>query len=273
MKTRTILFGVLTAIILMAASCRTPDDPTKVTNFSLGRTIGNDNAVVASTTKLPSSAQTIYLSAEVTNPSNNAAIRVIWTKLPQSIIASEDFTGARNVSDPFDFDNKKPTSYFASKITRDGISWIEGEYKADVMLNGRKLNTVFFKIVSDSEAEAEDNKNIISRVMFGDSLDDDSQINKSLTRFTRTQDHIYIQVDLAGRRPGERLEVEVRYPKEDKGVNTFTTTTGNAEFYVFDLPLERFGRLWPDRLWPTGSFEVNVKVNGTVVSSPSFVVS
>lgn len=257
----------------MAASCRTPDDPTKINNIGVGRTIGTDNAIVAPTTKLPASAPTIYLSGEVVNPSSSAAIRVIWTKLPESIVASEDFTGMRSSSDPFDFDKTKPSSYFASKITRDGVSWIEGEYKAEVILNGRRLNSVFFKIVSDSEAEAQDNKNAISRVMFGDSLDDDRQINKSLTRFPRTQDHIYIQVDLSGRRPGERLEVEVRYPKEDRGVNTFTTTTGDAEFYVFDLPLERFGRIWPDRLWPTGAFVVDVKVNGTIVSSPSFVIN
>lgn len=274
MKTRSLLLGILAAVVLVAASCRAPKDNSQVSNFSVGRAIDTNNQVSVVSTQIPASAPSIYLSGQVNNPSQSALIRVTWVQLPNTVIASEDFNGNRNESHPFDFSKKAATSYFASKVDRSGISWPLGEYKADISLNGRKIDSAFFKVVTDSEAEAEANRKIIERVMFGDSLDEDhGQINKSLTRFGRTQDHIYIQVDMAGPQPGVKLEVQVRYPREDKEINTFTATAGNEESLVFDLPLERFGRMWPDRLWATGAYEADIRVNGTSASQVSFTVS
>lgn len=268
---RGVLLIFLCSFILTAAGCRGSQVSTQLTNLVIGREITSDNRALSPTDKISASSEKIYLSGKVSNPNKSTRVRVSWLKLPNQIIATEDFNGSNNGSNSFDFDRAKSSSYFASSIDRPGLAWTEGEYKAEVYLGSRLNQTLFFKIVSDSEAEEDNNRRIISRVSFGETIQGDL-IQDPTTTLTRSAGHIYIQIELSGRQPGNKIEATIRHLREDKVINTFTATTGESQSLIFDLPLERYGRLWTDRLWASGAYQVEVKVNGVSVLTPSFVV-
>jgi hypothetical protein len=273
-KPRGILVASILFVVLSAASCGPQTtDRTQITNLAIAREIGVDNQAILASDVVPASAPSIYLSGQVVRPVAGTKVRVSWLQLPNTTISTEDFSGSRSGGNLFDFDKTQTTSNFASKIDRTGIAWEEGEYRADAYLGNRLVDSLFFKVVSDSEADAANNKRVISKVSFGDSLSDNGHIAVSKTTFTRSTDHIYIQVALAGTQPGHKIEASVRYLKANQVINIFTTTTGRDDTLVFDLSLSQYGRLWTDKLWPSGGFQVDVKVNGTSATTPSFVIN
>lgn len=268
---RGILLVLICGFVFTAAGCRGTQESAQLSSLGIAREITSDNRTLSPTDKISASSEKIYLSGKVSNPNKSTRVRVAWLKLPNQIIATEDFSGVNSGSNGFDFDRTKANSYFASSIDRPGLAWVEGEYKAEVYLGSRLNQTLFFKIVSDSEAEEDNNRRIISRVSFGEAIEGDL-VKDPTTRLTRSASHIYIQIELAGRQPGNKVEATIRHLREDKVINTFTATTGESQSLIFDLPLERYGRLWTDRLWATGAYQVEVKVNGISVLTPSFIV-
>lgn len=262
---------VLCSVFLLAASCR-GGGAAEVGSLTVGREINANHQVVDNITTIPATAKSIYLSGLVKNPTNNTKIKVSWYRLPNFVIATEEFAGNKTSGTRYDYDRSQSSSYFASHIDREGLSWESGEYRADVFLSGRKSGSVFFKVVTDSEAEDANNANLLQSVKFGADLNTDGEIAVSKSAFDRSSEHIYIQVNLAASQTSPAVEAAVRLVGDQKPINTFTTNAGQQRTLVFDLPLERFGRNWNDRLWPAGGYQVEIKLNGTSVATPSFVV-
>lgn len=264
--------SIIIAFTLMAAGCNSGPG-TNITDIKVGLEITSDNRVNQELEVLPASAATIYLSGRINNTTDNSEVSVRWVQLPGTTLSTETFNGYRSNSNTFTFDNNFTTSYFASQIPRTGISWNQGEYRADVFLNGSHVGSRFFKIVSDSEAETQNNRARLSRVIFGNQLNAQNEVETSLTTFARNDAHIYTQVELSSSAPGTRVEASIRYLSSNLSVNTFTTTAGEDDTILFDLPLSRFGNLWNDGFWGAGGYEVEVKINGTAVEKLSFIVN
>jgi len=258
-------------LFLTAASCGN-SNPSRVDNVAIGVSVNPDNRVQTEIEAVPSSTPTIYLSGRVVGPTANTEVRVAWSRLDTGIIATESFDGTRGNGDLFNFDKSVTGSYFASQINREGIGWEQGEYKADVFLNGQRVTSRFFKVVTDSEADNINNSAKVRSVTFGSQLSSNNQIQTSQTSFSRNTDHIYTQINLNGSQPGTRIEARVRYLRQNLVVNNFTATAGQEQFILFDLPLSRFNILWSDRLWASGGYEVEIMVDGSTISTESFIV-
>ncbi|MFA5009657.1 MAG: hypothetical protein WC553_00290 [Patescibacteria group bacterium] len=240
---------------------------------SIATGITYDNQPENSLEQVPASATAIYLSAEIANPTKSTTVQVAWYQLPTTVIASEEFSGKRESGgNNLDFDYTKSTSWLASRITRTGLSWSLGDYRVEVSLNGNIAKTLFFKVVSDSEAEKASVEKIVSALRVGDALDDDNQLVAAKTSLARGTDNIHIAVTLTGAKAGSNLEVGVRFVKTDLVINSFSSVVSGSKTLIFSLPRDRFGRLWTDKLWPVGSFEVTAKLNGVIARTTTFVV-
>ena len=245
---------------------------TSIDQIALALAVDSVNQPTTLASVVPSSAEEIFVVGQINQPKDNTTARVRWIKLPNTILATEDFEGRRNQVAKFDFDETKASSFFASRITRPSVAWELGEYKAEVLVNGSLATSVFFEVVSDLAAEEENAKGLVRAISFGDALAGSDSLQTSKTTFTRSTPTIYIAVVPSTNAAGARLEMEVRHIRSGLTINTFTATLGNEESLIFDLPLSRYNRFWADRLWPTGSFEVVTKVNGIEIDSPSFTI-
>jgi hypothetical protein len=269
--------ALVTIIALGGARCGSSSNTATATvdipkaTISIGIKYTNEPEVILET--IPASSKTIYLSAEVVNPTRSTEVRVSWYKNSSQPIANETFSGKRvNSGNKLDFDYKQSSSWLASSVERPGLSWTLGEYRAEVYLNGKLAKTVFFTVVSDSEAEQSSASKAIQSISFGDIINDSDSIVAPKTTFARDTATIYLQLGIGIIQPSTTVEVGVRHVKSGILVNTFSSVVTNENNLLLSLPRDRFGRLWSDKLWPAGSFEVTVKVNGTVARTSTFVV-
>ena len=271
LQQRFVLACVCVAIALAAPACNRKDG-TSISDINTGTSIAFDNQVERPTDRIATSTKTIYLSARVTNPTAKTAVRVRWYQMPNTLIASEDFSGRKSGGGVFDFDRDKTASVMAASIEKDGLTWPLGEYRAEVWLNNKLFSTAFFTVVSDSEAEALSAQNLIKTVKVSDRLGDDDKISSSKSKFQRTANAIYIQVDVSGAPTGTQVRTTVRYVKDDLSVADISTSVLGDDSPVYTLSRERFGQLWPDRLWAAGSYEVSVYANGLLAKTYTFIV-
>lgn len=271
---RLIRLGVLllaTFFLLGAASCsRGPS--TNISDVAIATGINTQNVAENVLDEVPAGSEAIYLSAKVNSLTVSTQVEVRWYQLPSQLIAKDSFKGNRSQVQSFDFDRNVQGSYFASRIERQGVSWPIGEYRAEVFLNGQLVKTVFFNVISDIEAEQKALASKVQKIILGDALNSGFKVGEDKDVFARSTDNIYIQVNLAGVAPNTKVETNVRYIKEDQVIANFTSeVTGDKEL-VLTLSRERFGRLWADRLWPVGAFEVSVVIGGVQGKTRDFQV-
>ncbi len=276
MKTfHIILAGILIFVGLTGASCNRPqpNTTTDIAQAVITTGIKYDNQPENNLEEVGDSSPSIYLSAQVVRPTSATAIKVVWYKLPNQILATETFSGKRTDSrNQFDFNYKSNSSWLSSRIERPGLSWPAGDYKTEVYVGGSLSKTVFFRIVTDAEAEKQQLGRIITSLSFGDALTGDNEISSSKTYFSRTTPVIYIQVGISNAPAGTDLEIAVRQVKTDTLVNTFSSVVSGNDIVLFSLGKSQFGRFWSDKLWPTGSFEVAAKINQTTVRTANLII-
>lgn len=274
---KLVLIGLCAAVLLSGASCRpSTENLPSIGQVVLASAIKNNNEPSNDLEQVAAGTAVLYLTAEVQRPTKSTSVTITWFRLPNQIIATETFNGSRGGStsvNQTDFDQRYRSSWLASQVRRPGASWLLGDYKAEVELNGQLAKTLFFSVVRDSDADRESASQAISSLQFGDGLGDDNLIARSKTTFKRDADHLYVQLGLANSvQAGTDIEISIRYIREDLVVNTFSAVVGSDNTMLFDLNRDRFGKLWSDRLWPTGSFEVVVRVNGVVGRTVNFQI-
>lgn len=262
---------LISCLLLTAASCSRGME-TAIGGVAITTSVNVQNAPENNLAEVNASSEAIYLSARVDYPSTATQVQVRWYRLPSQLIAKESFTGRRSSTHPFDFDKGAGSSFLASRVEREGISWPTGEYRAEVFLGDQLAKTVFFKIISDAEAQQQAVANKVQQIQLGDTLNSQFKVDKDVAIFTRATNDIYIQVILVDINPNTEVKTSVRYIKEDQQVANFTSeVTGDKEL-VLTLSRERFGRLWPDRLWPEGVFEISVIIGGVQARTRTFQV-
>lgn len=268
---RSIVIFISLFVILGAASCSRGGE-TIIGDVAIATGVNVQNAPENDLTEVNASSEAIYLSARVDHPSSTTQVQVRWYQLSGQLIAKESFSGRRSSTHLFDFDKGASSSFLASRIEREGISWPTGEYRAEVFLGDQLVKTVFFKIISDAEASQQAVANKVQQIRLGDTLNSQFKVDKDVAIFTRATNDIYIQISLIDIGPNTEVKTNVRYIKEDQQVANFTSeVTGDKEL-VLNLSRERFGRFWPDRLWPEGAFEVGVIIGGVQARTRTFQV-
>lgn len=271
---RLLKFGSLTLVLLFtlgAAACSS-SNPTSIGQVAVTTGLGLYNQPANELSKVPTSAEKIYLSAEVLDSTRVTRTRVQWYRLPSQLLASEDFQGNRTGTNQFDFNKQAQSSYLASSISKSDVTWPLGEYRVEVFIDGALAKTVFFTVVTEQEASTSQLASIVRSVKTGDTLNGQFQLSGSETVFERATDHIYVQADIRGAQPGTDLTIKTRFVKEDRIFANFAYEIVDDEVIVVDLARSRFGKLWPDRFWPEGTFEATVLVNNVEVALHTFVV-
>lgn len=270
-----VLALVASPIVLLGARCQPVGSsiPTTISRAVITTGVKANNEPENNLNQIAAGTNVIYLSVEVTKPYSKTAVQVSWYKIPNQILATENFRGNRGTGggERFDFDTKLNNSWLAARATKPGTSWPLGEYKAEIRLNNRLAKTVFFTVVSDADADKAAANAVIKDISFGDAITGDNQLDGSSTSFSRDTANIYLQV--ATESPANtNLQISIRYLKEDKPFNTLNSIVSGNHTQLYTLSRSRFGKLWPDNLWPVGSFEVVAKVNGVVAKTTNFFV-
>lgn len=267
--------GMLLVALLLtlgAASCGSDGEQTSVGQVAVATGLELYNQPSNELTKVAASADAIYLSAEILNPVSTSRVRIRWYRLPSQLISTEDFLGKRDQANKFDFMLNSKSSFLASSITKDSLAWVLGEYRVEIFINNEIAKTISFDIVSDNEASEGALTAIVRNIITGDSLNNKFKIVAPKSTFTRGTDNIFVQTSIKNAVPGTSVAIKIRYVKEDRIFANFTYEVIGDEDIVVDLERNRFGKLWSDRLWPEGAFEVMVYVNNIEVSSHIFLV-
>ena len=87
---------------------------TSIDQIALALGVDSVNQPTTLASVVPSSAEEIFVVGQINQPKDSTTARVRWIKLPNTILATEDFEGRRNQVAKFDFDETKASSFFAS---------------------------------------------------------------------------------------------------------------------------------------------------------------
>jgi hypothetical protein len=267
-----VLLGVL---LLSAASCG--GKPAQIGRAVIATEINSNNSPVGETQlNLLLTTPTIYLCAEVVNAKEDTAIDVEWRYLTEDrVLGTETFRGGRTDDRPQEFVTGvgPATSWLYSHITLTGLSWPVGSYEVTVKLDGREVNQVDFNVVGSQQFDELSKKALVESFYLGSKLNDQSQIAIPGSQFSRSQGEIYAVALLKGAPVATKVRAVWKYLEGGVTINDFLTTFSGSGYLPFDISLSRFGKLWPDRLWPAGTYGVSLYVDNVLVTTKNFTIS
>jgi hypothetical protein len=138
--TKKIQLSLCLALLVAAAACRgnaanntTATAGVRVTDVTLGRSVGGDKAVTDSTDTFKPN-DTIYASIATEGSAQSATLRAKWSFEDGQLVDESTRTIAPN--------NKERTEFHISKP--DG--WPAGKYKVEVFLNDQSAQTKSFDV-------------------------------------------------------------------------------------------------------------------------------
>lgn len=142
-QSRRIPVSVCLALVVMAAACRGDREPgatgtsgsaaVRVTDVTLGRSVGGDMAIVDRTETFRPN-DTIYASVATDGSANSATLRARWTFEDGQVVDDSTRTIAPN--------NRARTEFHISKPN----GWPAGKYKLEVFLDNQQVETKDFEV-------------------------------------------------------------------------------------------------------------------------------
>lgn len=270
MKTQyKVLAILLSFFVLGGLSCSSSDSNVRVDDVTIATEISFNNEAENSVTEIAATTRMIYLSARVVEPTSKTKVRVKWYRLPNDLIASEDFEGSGG---SFDFDEDRNESFLASHIEREDLVWSLDDYRTDVLLDGEVIKSVFFKIVSDDDATQAYVSDVIKDIKISDERNSDLKIIHEKTTFSPYTNIIYVQVDTQNANPDMEIRTVIRYVKDNLEIASLESAVLGDTNVTWELVRESLGKRWQDNLWAEGSYEVSVFVDGVKARERTFVV-
>lgn len=272
---KRLLFLLALVLILTAAGCR--GEVTSVGEIAITTQIDGDNKPVGGSQQvILSTIPVIYLTAEVINAKQGTAVSVEWRYVTKDqILATELFRGGRNSDKPHEFiTGLKPTnSFLASYLILSSLSWPPGSYEALIKLDGRTVKQIGFNIVGSREFDELSKKAMLKKLYLGSRINDQGQMAIPGSNFTQSQEKIYAVALLQGVPPSTVVKATWKYLDANQVITDFSVFFSGSDYLPFEISLERFGRLWPDGLWPRGTYEVALYVDNVLVTTKNFIVS
>lgn len=280
---KLIIFSLISLLMLVVLSgCTLSKDKkeeVKTTIDELGVTtqirIDNSPAFGFSNIIL-STAEEIYLSGKITNAVKGIKINIIWRYLTSNTtIGTELLSGNRSYNRPYDFviDSKPQTSYFASRIALNDISWQVGDYEVIVKVGNQIIKTIDFEIVSNQDFDQFSKKDMLQSLYLGSQINTDNQITIPTKKFSRNQKHIYAVALFRNMPSGTTIKASWWYLDNNQKITDFTQQFSGNGYLPFKISLDDFSRLWSDGLWPVGHYKVNIYVDNTIVTTENFSVN
>lgn len=262
-------------ILLSAAGCG--GKPTQIGRVAIATQINRDNSPVGeSQLNILLITPTIYFCAEAINAKEGSAIDVEWRYLTgDRLLATETFRGGRTDDRPQEFITGvgPVTSWIYSHITLSGLSWPVGSYEVTLRLNGKTERQTDFNIVGSQEFDELGKRALVESFYLGSKLNDQNQVAIPGNQFTRSQEKIYAVALLKNAPVATKVKAIWRYLEKGVTINEFLTTFSGSGYLPFEISLSHFGRIWPDRLWPAGTYSVSLYVDNVLVTTKNFSVS
>ncbi|OGB74427.1 hypothetical protein A2V68_01855 [candidate division Kazan bacterium RBG_13_50_9] len=269
------VWAILLVVVLSAASCRS--SITSVGRVAVATQVGSDNAPVGKPQLIIlSTVPAIYLSAEVVSAKPGTKVDVEWRYVTGGqTIATESFRGGRSAESPHEFVTglQPTTSFLSSRIDRDNLSWPLGSYEATLRLDGEEVQRVGFNVVADKDFEEFSRKAMVKNLYLGSQVNNQNQITIPTTTFQRNQGKIYAVALFQSVPAGTTVRAVWKHLDSGKLINDFSASFSGSGYLPFDISLSRFSRLWPDGLWPAGTYEVSLYVDNTQVTTRNFFIS
>jgi hypothetical protein len=143
MQTKKASLLLCLALLVVAAGCNRKTDTggtvgttgtsVRVTDVSLGRSIGGDKAITDGTDKFRPN-DTIYASVATDGAASTATVRARWTFEDGQTVDDSSRTIAPGGRERTEFHIAKPNG------------WPAGKYKLEVFLNGQSADTKSFEV-------------------------------------------------------------------------------------------------------------------------------
>ncbi|MEO5897351.1 MAG: hypothetical protein ABIS06_16805 [Vicinamibacterales bacterium] len=127
------LLLAMTAACNRAASTTTTTGAVKITDVTLGRSIGGDKAITDKTEDFRPN-DTIYASVATDGAAANTALRAKWTYEDGQVVDDSTRTIAPNTRERTEFHIAKPNG------------WPTGKYQVEIFLNGTSAETKKFEV-------------------------------------------------------------------------------------------------------------------------------
>jgi len=268
------------ALILAAAGCRGggEEEEVKTTIDELGITtqiLPDNSPAQGFSSVILSTTPQIYLSGQINNAVKGVKIGITWKSLVSDrIIASETLSGKNSASQPYDFviGSVPTTSYFASRILLNDISWPVGDYEVVVESNGQLIKTLSFKIVADDDFDELSKGDLLRGLYLGTEVNDNNQITIPSKRFSRDEENIYAVALLQDVPTSSALKAKWWYVDDNQLITDFSSSFSGSGYLPFKITLDKFSRLWSDNLWPSGNYRVDIYVDNVLIVSKNFTV-
>jgi hypothetical protein len=191
--------------------------------------------------------ETFYLVSDLTGATDSGAqVKVVWTA-----VKLEGSTGENQVISTYD--QNLPNGTFWVSLVSDSGKWPEGQYKAEVFVNGSSVDTRNF-IVS-----------LIQLKKIYMALDQDG---KKPTTVYGTQDVFYLEFDLLNAPTDTKISTKW-YRLDEKGSPAETLNEGE---YTFGTGSYYVSLKSDSGTWLTGKYKVDLFMNNSYYKSVPFEV-
>ncbi|MBU1082879.1 hypothetical protein KKE14_00320 [Patescibacteria group bacterium] len=275
-KTSGRAVTLLLALLVLVGGCGQPKEGARLTELTIASQVNADNSPVNSQNVFLSSTPAIYFTAKAVDAIQGTRIDIRWMDATRDqVLATEVLRGGRNKERPQEFmlGLKPATSYIYSKINLTGVGWLIGTYEVQVKVDGKDAGQLNFNIVGDKDFDLLTKKTLLKSFYLGSQINQNKQVTIPGTTFSSNQEKIYAVALFKEVPANTDMKVVWKYLDGNQDIDSFYTKFSGSGYLAFDISLEKFGRLWPNRLWPKGNFEVFLYVDNVLIITKNFTVS
>lgn len=259
-------------LILGAAGCGGPRKTIRLGQAMITTQINADNSPVGEVATILDSTRKIYLSAEVIDARRGDKVGVTWRSVGKDqILATEVFTGRRTSdrSTEFMVGSAPITSWLASTLILNDISWAAGDYEAIIQINAVEVKRMGFAIVTERDYDTAAKQAYVKNIWLGTEINSRDQIVSPATIFSKTDEIIYAVVSLWNVPKGTKFQGTWKLLETNQIINNFATEFTGSGYLPFDISLSEVKR----SVWIKGNYTFTIAVDNLPVATKNFTIN
>lgn len=272
MNIKKIGLCLVLLLILGLAGCGTPKKVIQLGQAIITTQINANNTPVGEVATILDSTRKIYLSAEIVDARRGDKITVAWRNVGKDqILATEAFTGRRTSDRSYEFSisSTPTTSWLASTLVLNDISWVAGDYEAIIQINGTEVKRVGFIIVTEREYDTAIKQAYVKNIWLGTEVNNKDQIVSPTTIFNRTDETIYAVVLLQNVPKATKFQGTWKLLETNQIISNFATEFTGSGYLPFDISLSEVKR----SMWIKGNYTFTIAVDNLPISTKNFTIN
>lgn len=273
MNVKKIGLCLVALFVLGAAGCnQNPANKPGIGQLILTTQVNTDNTPVAEMATFVDTSAKIFLSAEMKNVKKGDRVDVTWRYVSKNVtVATETFLGKRTSDHPYDFVGGRSisTSWLASAMTLNDLSWPIGDYEAVIQLNRSSAQKIGFSVVSEKDFDVANKKTLIKNIWLGSDINSEDQIISPTTKFSQNDNQIYAVALVSNVPDGTHFKATWKLLETGQTLSSFNTDFAGDGYIPFSFSLEEIGRT----IWPKGNYVFSLFVDNVAVATKNFVIN